>query len=258
MHKNDWNPEMYLKFDKERIQPSIDLVAQIDYIKPSKIIDIGCGPGNSTQILHQRWPDSTILGSDKSPSMIKKATSDYPNQKWMLFDAENDLIEDKYDIVFSNAVIQWIPNHDRLLKNFSNLLNSHGVLAVQLPLFFDMPLGKLIAEVAEQPKWDATTVGVKELFTINNASYYYEQLATYFSEINIWTTNYYHVVESQSAILDMIRSTGLKPYLERIQLNTEKLEFEAQVLDKIKRDYPLQKNGKVLLPFKRLFFVAKK
>lgn len=258
MNKHDWNPDLYLEFDKERIQPSIDLVARIDFIKPCKIIDIGCGPGNSTQILYKKWPDSTILGADKSPAMIKKATNDYPNRKWILFDAGNDNLEDKYDIIFSNATIQWIPNHNRLIKNLSKLLNDHGILAVQLPLFFDMSLGKLIAEIAEQPKWKAATVDVNELFTINNASYYYSQLVKYFSKIDIWSTDYYHVMDSQIAILDMIRSTGLKPYLERIQLDIEKQEFEFQILDKIERDYPLQENGKVLLPFKRLFFVAKK
>lgn len=258
MKKSDWNPDLYLKYDKERLQPSIDLVARIDYNKPDKIIDIGCGPGNSTQILVNRWPDSNIVGADNSPAMIKKATEDFPNQKWILVDAGKDNINDKFDLVFSNATIQWIPNHDKLLKRFAGLLNDSGILAVQLPLFFDMPLSKSISEVAGQSKWKAATRGVDSLFTINTSAYYYDHLAKYFSEINIWTTDYYHVMESQSSILEMIRSTGLKPYLERLADNNEEKQFETHVLRKIKQDYPLQNNGKVLFPFKRLFFVAKK
>lgn len=258
MSKLDWNPDLYLKFDKERIQPSIDLVARIDYDKSVKIIDVGCGPGNSTQVLVNRWPDSDIIGADNSPAMIKKATDDYPNQKWILFDAGKDHLNDKFDIVFSNATIQWIPNHDKLLKKFAGLLNDSGVLAVQLPLFFDMPLGKSISGIAGQSKWLAATQGVDDLFTINPTAYYYDHLAKYFSKIDIWTTDYYHIMESQTSILDMIRTTGLKPYLERISYEKDKQEFENLVLEKIKQDYPLQSNGKVLFPFKRLFFVAKK
>lgn len=258
MSKQDWNPDLYLKFDKERIQPSVDLVARIDNLQPKRIIDIGCGPGNSTQILYKKWSESDIIGADNSPAMIKRATEDYPNQKWILFDAGVDNLNEKFDLVFSNATIQWIPNHDKLLKRFADLLNDSGVLAVQLPQFFDMPLGKAISEIGKQSKWIDATKGVDNLFTINSASYYYDHLAKYFCMIDIWTTDYYHVMESQSSILEMIRTTGLKPYLERIADNNDKKQFETLVLEKIKQDYLLQNNGKVLFPFKRLFFVAKK
>jgi trans-aconitate 2-methyltransferase len=258
MKKHDWNPNLYLKFDKERTQPSIDLVSRIEYDNPARIIDIGCGPGNSTQILYQRWSNSTIIGADNSPAMIKKATDDYPNQKWILYDAGKDDIEGKFDIVFSNATIQWIPDHEALLKRLSAMVIENGILAIQLPLFFDMPLGQSIVEIANNKKWQQATKGVKELFTINTPSFYYDQLVRYFCIIDIWTTDYYHVMESHLSILEMIRTTGLKPYLERIEDDNEKIEFEALVLDKISNDYPIQTDGKVLFPFKRLFFIAKK
>jgi len=258
MKQNDWNPELYLKFDKERIQPSIDLVARIDFLKPQRIIDIGCGPGNSTQILYKKWSDSEIIGADNSPAMISKAKEDYPNQKWILFDAGNETINNTFDIIFSNSTIQWIPNHDLLIEKFARLLNESGILAIQLPLFFDMAIAKSISEIAEQEKWSVATKGVEGLFTINNARYYYNQLIKYFSEIDIWTTGYYHVLQSHESILEMIRSTGLKPYLERIVDENEKREFASLVLEKIKQDYIPQNDGKVLFPFKRLFFVAKK
>jgi trans-aconitate 2-methyltransferase len=258
MKKHDWNPDLYLKFNKERIQPSIDLVARIDYENPIRIIDIGCGPGNSTQILCQRWPDSSIIGADNSPAMIKKATEDYPGQKWILFDAGKDEMDEKFDIVFSNATIQWIPDHDALLNKFSSMMNENGILAIQIPLFFDMPLGVAIANIASNKKWQQATKGVKELFTIHDASYYYNQLANHFTQIEIWVTDYYHIMESHLSILEMIRTTGLKPYLDRIEDENEKNEFEAFVLDKIRKDYPMQNDGRVLFPFNRLFFTAKK
>ena len=258
MKTHDWNPDLYLKFDKERIQPSIDLVSRIDYEQPTKIIDIGCGPGNSTQILVSRWPDANVIGVDNSLAMIQKATNDYPNQKWLLFDAGEDNLNEKFDIVFSNATIQWIPDHDKLINQFADLLNGNGILAVQIPLFYDMPLSKIISEAASRGTWKDATSAAENIFTIKDASFYYDQLSKYFSRIDMWTTDYYHVMESQESILNMIRSTGLKPYLERITDDIEKQKFEKLVFEGIKQSYPSQNNGKVLFPFKRLFFVAKK
>lgn len=257
MKTHDWNPELYLKFNKERLQPSIDLVSRIDYNNPGSIIDIGCGPGNSTQVLYNRWPDANIVGADNSPAMIAKAKADFPNQKWLLFEAGEDQLDDKFDIVFSNATIQWIPGHDELIEHFFKLLSNSGILAVQLPLFFDMPLSKAISEVAGMAKWKNATKGINDLWAINSPSFYYDHLAKYFTKVDLWTTDYFHVMESHTAILEMIRTTGLKPYLERIA-DKDRNEFEMFVLDRIKKDYPSQYDGKVLFPFKRLFFVANK
>jgi trans-aconitate 2-methyltransferase len=258
MNTTDWNPSLYLKFDKERTQPSIDLVSRIKIDHPSRIIDIGCGPGNSTQTLVQRWPDSQIIGIDNSPAMIEKAKKEYPNQEWQLLDAGTDEIAGNFDIVFSNATIQWIPNHPKLFRKFYNLLSSNGVLAIQIPLFWDMPLGKSIATIAENSRWNSVTKGVIELFTIHDSIFYYEILAELYHSIDIWETDYIHILDSQMSILEMIRSTGLRPFLDRLESENDQNDFEAMVLKEIINNYPLQKNGKVLFPFKRLFFTAKK
>jgi trans-aconitate 2-methyltransferase len=256
--KIDWNPEMYLKFDKERTQPSIDLVSRINYENPQKIVDIGCGPGNSTQILVLRWPGSKVVGVDNSPAMIQKAEKDYPNQEWRLLDAGKDEMDEKFDIVFSNATIQWIPNHSALLKKFYDLLSDQGVLAIQIPMFWDMPLGKSISNIGNNSRWGSLTKGATELFTINNYSFYYDTLSELFSSIEMWESHYMHILDSQLSILEMIRSTGLKPYHERLENDLDKQDFEELVLNEIVKDYPLQKNGKVIFPFKRLFFIARK
>lgn len=259
MTKSDWNPELYLKFDKERIQPSIDLVSRINIDSPEKIIDIGCGPGNSTQILKVRWPDSRIIGADNSPAMIEKAKKDYSDQEWLLYDATKDEIAEKFDIVFSNATIQWIPNHAGLMVRFFNLLKEKGLIAIQLPLFWDMPLGKSIARVAENQRWASITGGIKsELFTIHGYDYYYDHLSGLFNAIDIWETHYMHIMASHFSILEMIRSTGLRPYLDRLVSDKDKKDFEELVLKSIELDYPAQKDGKVIFPFRRLFFIARR
>jgi len=256
MGKNDWNPDLYLKFNRERTQPSIDLVTRIKSDSPSRIIDIGCGPGNSTQILVQRWPDSMITGIDNSPAMIEKAKKDYPNQNWRLLDAEKDEIPGTYDIVFSNATIQWIPNHTELLEKLSDILNKNGLIAIQIPQFWDMLLGKAIGNIAKDRRWNSVTRGVTESFTMHNYSFYFDQLSLMFNEIDMWETYYMHIMDSHFSILEMIRSTGLKPYLDKLDSDKDKEDFEAQVLKQIRSDYPQQKNGKVIFPFRRLFFIA--
>jgi trans-aconitate 2-methyltransferase len=258
MNKNDWNPELYLKFGRERIQPSIDLVNRIHFTNPRKIIDIGCGPGNSTQILVQKWPDAEITGVDNSSAMIERAKKDYPEQNWRLLDAGNDEIEGNYDIIFSNATIQWIPDHSGLIRKFYNLLSDKGVIAIQIPLFWDMPVGKAIRKIAAANRWISITRGVSNLFTIHDYSFYYDILSDLGLSTDIWETDYFHILDSHLSIREMIRSTGLRPYLDRLETKADKQVFEETVLKEIDKDYPLQKDGKVLFPFKRLFFIAYK
>ena len=257
MIRNDWNPELYLKFDNERTQPAIDLISRIDFSNPSKILDVGCGPGNSTQMLAARWPDSRITGLDNSPAMINRAAKDYPDQDWIIADAGKENIPGIYDIIFSNAAIQWIPDHYSLFSRLKESLNSNGILAVQIPLFFEMPLGKSIRRISIESKWADTLTGANGLFTIHTPAEYYDILSGLFSKIDIWQTDYVHVMDSHEAILQMIKSTGLKPYLDLLEKADEKTELEKMVLEEIKKDYPLQQNKKALLPFKRLFFIAK-
>lgn len=258
MKKPDWDPNLYMKYNKERIQPSIDLVTRINFDNPEKIIDIGCGPGNSTQLLVQRWPGSKIIGADNSAAMIEKAKKDYPDQEWLMFDAEKDKIDVKFDIVFSNAALQWMSNQKEIIKSFFNLLKDSGLIAVQLPLFWEMPIGKSIAKIEGNSKWTPMIKGVKALMTIHSLSYYYDCLSELSDSIDIWITNYMHIMKSHLSILEMMRSTALKPYLERLKYEEEKKEFEELVLKDIKSDYTQQKNGNVIFPFKRLFFIAKK
>jgi trans-aconitate 2-methyltransferase len=256
MSKKDWNPDLYLRFGKERIQPSIDLVSRIKFDNPSKIIDIGCGPGNSTQVLAQRWPDSNIIGIDNSPAMIEKAKKDYPDQNWEILDAGKDEFHDKYDIIFSNATIQWIPDHEALFKKLFRSLNKRGLIAIQIPMFWDMPLGKAIVSISRRDCWRSATGGASEIFTMHNYSFYFDQLSLFSNDIDIWETYYLHIMDSHLSILEMVRSAGLRPYLDCLENENDKKDFEAQVLLEITKDYPKQKNGKVIFPFKRLFFIA--
>ncbi len=255
--EKDWDPQLYLRFRNERTQPSIDLVNRIRVNRPPRnIIDIGCGPGNSSQILAERWPSATLLGIDSSPKMIEKAKAYYPHQNWVIADASQFVSEEKFDIVFSNATIQWIPNHEKLIPHLCNLLPEQGVLAVQLPNFLNMPVGKAIERIAREPRWEKQVGKCSRPFFNNGYRFYYDLLSTKLTSIEMWETKYLHVMDSSVAIIEWVKAAGMRPYLDRLSNDSERAEFEREVLCEIEKDYPLQKDGKILFPFERLFMIG--
>lgn len=256
MTKNvaDWNPDSYLKFKNERTLPSVDLVGRIEGINPSTILDVGCGPGNSTRVLAARWQAADILGIDNSPAMIEKARQDYPSQKWEAMDARN--IAGRYDLVYSNATLQWIGDHASLLPSLFSLVNSGGALAVQIPSYFEMPVKRAIDRVAADRRWHCVFPELENIMTIHPVSFYYDALSGQAKKIDAWKTSYYHVMDSLQSIVDMIRTTGMKPFLDALATAEEKNEFESLVLKELETEYEVRSDGKVLFPFERLFLIA--
>lgn len=253
---SDWNSELYLKFEKERTQPSVDLVKSIENISPERIIDIGCGPGNSTAQLKKRFENAYILGTDFSPDMIKRAKSDYPDLDFMLFDASRDFekLVGKFDVVFSNACIQWVPNHKKLLADMMSILNPGGVMAVQIPVQERMPVHRIIAEVVLRDKWKSKINSKRRFFNLEEEEYF-DLLSDISSDFRIWKTIYYHRLPSRESIVDWYSSTGLKPYLEQLN-DEESIEFKNDILTELKEVYPCAKNGEVVFKFHRLFLYA--
>ncbi|MGC1454073.1 MAG: methyltransferase domain-containing protein [Nitrospirota bacterium] len=254
----EWDPDQYLQFKKERTQPSIDLVARIPMDDPKTIIDIGCGPGNSTQILLKRWPHADILGLDKSEKMIQKAGQDYPRQKWIVGDASTVDTRPTYDIVFSNAAIHWIPRHDVLLQRLFKKVNQNGILAIQVPANQESPLYQAILRVSRSNKWRAFTSGREASITYHSADFYYGQLSLYTKEIIIWETVYYHIMNYYKELIDWYKGTAMKPYLDSLPTDESRDDFGKEVLNECKAVYPLQRDGRILYPFKRLFFIARR
>jgi Trans-aconitate methyltransferase len=258
----DWNPAQYLKFADERTQPSIDLTSRIRLQKkPHKILDIGCGPGNSTHILAQQFPHACIIGIDSSENMIQVAKSTSIDLEadldFMICDAATGLpsLETDYDIVFSNAAIQWMPRHDELLRNMMGRLKPGGVMAVQTPLLEKHPLHRIIRGVTNREKYKGSFS--KNIHRRNNLSS--QEYAIILSDIaerfDIWETTYYHIMPSYRDILEWFRATRLRPYLAALSPDRVP-EFEADLLDAFARSMPTLENGTILMPFPRLFFTA--
>jgi len=255
----DWKPNLYLSFEKERTQPSIDLVTKIDHENPIRIIDIGCGPGNSTNVLKARWPKSEIIGLDNSQAMIAQAKETFKDMQWVCTDASNDLSNfGKFDIVFSNAAIQWIPNQKELLINLFNLLNPGGVLAVQVPNTSNMPMNIELMKLVDTEKWKKHFVSLSNTrSTYHEYHYYYDILCDLSNSIDMWVTNYCHIMSSHAEIIKWYSGTGLRPYLDCFNDENTRNEFLHEYESILKNFYPVQKDGKILFPFTRIFFTIK-
>lgn len=256
-HMADWNAQLYNQYGNERKQPVIDLINRLDNPFIKRIIDIGCGSGISTIPLKERWKQAEIVGVDNSESMLEDARQKSNEISWLKRDC-NDSLEDlgKFDLVFSNAVLQWLPDQDNVIGNLSRLLTKQGVLAVQIPSFNEMPINNCINKAAAAYPGNEFAGIEQEVCSCHSPHYYYDVLSKYFTEIDLWQTNYYHIMNSHEDILNFCKSTGLRPFLNRLDLKGQEI-FLSEVLREIEAQYITQKNGKVLFEFKRVFFIAK-
>ncbi|HEY5993560.1 MAG TPA: methyltransferase domain-containing protein [Gallionellaceae bacterium] len=253
-----WDPKLYLQFGDERTQPAIDLVTRVNLAHPAQIIDIGCGPGNSTAILRQRWPDARVTGLDSSPEMISAARLSQPEQEWVLADAASWQAStgSVFDLVFSNAVLQWIPDHARLIPGLLGRVKPSGALAFQMPARAYSIIHQLVLEVAAEPEWSHRMNDAREGFTLERPGFYYDLLAGLAARLDIWETEYCHVMQDHEAIMQWVRGTSVRPFLEALGTEAERQRFVAQLRARVAQAYPPQRDGKVLFPFRRLFVIA--
>lgn len=251
-----WDPAQYLRFADERTRPSADLVGRIALPDPRAILDVGCGPGNSTRLLRERWPEAAVAGLDSSEAMIREARASYPQGHWILADAARIDAAARYDLVFSNAALQWIPGHDRLIPALLRSVAEHGALAVQVPANRDSPLHQALLSAADEEPWRRHTAPCRDLITYHDAAYYYGLLSALTVKVDLWETTYFHQMENHAGLLAWYKGSGMRPYLEALLDEASRKAFEDAVLAGCAAAYPPQGNGRVLFPFRRLFLIA--
>lgn len=256
----DWNSELYLKFKAQRTQPAIDLARRVgDYAEdPREVIDLGCGPGNSTRVLKNRYPNAHITGADNSANMIEKAKADNPELDFITLDISGDLSEcaGKYDVVFSNACLQWVPGHRELLPKIFGMLKEGGAFAAQIPMNYDEPIHKIILRISEDEKWSAK-FPEKRIFGTLTIPEYFNILGGMTDDFELWQTIYCHRMPSIDSIIEWYRSTGLRTYLAALS-EEEGAEFIEDIRRELVKEYPQQKNGEIIFRFPRFFFIARK
>lgn len=248
----EWNPDTYLQFTEQRTQPAVDLANRVRHLHPRRIVDLGCGPGNSTRVLRTVFANADLVGIDHSEKMICRAKEEHPDLTFAVGDAAN--IEGTYDLIFSNACLQWLPHHEELLLRLLSHLTENGALAVQMPRNTEEPLYRLIQEVADEPRWGLDTSGLETNETLSPDAYI-RILSPYSRRLELWETVYYHFLPSPEHLLEWVRGTRLRPYLQALG-ETHQRAFEQEILRRATDAYPLTENGEVVFPFRRLFFIA--
>lgn len=253
-----WSAQQYLKFEDERTRPARDLLAQIAQETIQSGYDLGCGPGNSTELLTTRFGTDVITGIDSDDDMLDKAKKRLPQTRFEQADLSDWRPKHKSDLFFANAVFQWLPNHLERLVTLMDHLNEGGALAVQMPDNLDEPSHQLMEETGKSGPWAKTFAGGKiRRKPLPLESIYYNALQPQSAKINIWRTTYYHPMDSAEAIVEWVKATGLRPYLDAVGAKDQQAFLQGYT-QRINEAYPAMADGKRLLAFPRLFIVAVK
>jgi trans-aconitate 2-methyltransferase len=252
----DWSARQYLKFEDERTRPPRDLVAQIPLERPRRVVDLGCGPGNSTELLVERFPQSEVIGLDSSPDMLRKARERLPECKFVQADIATWTPDPGTEVIFGNAVMQWLPDHPAIMRRLLEAMPSGGVLAIQMPDNTREPALVFQKEVGDSGPWkDHPEVKAAPREDLPRQEDYYDLLKPVCSHIDIWLTIYNHVMASPQAITEWFKGSSLQPFLSPLDADGRE-KFLAAYTAKIASDYKPRFDGKVLLRFPRLFILA--
>ena len=252
---SDWNSKQYMKFKDERTRPSEDLLSAVE-ILPDSVLDIGCGPGNSTEKLKEKFPGAEILGIDSSDDMLSKARAAHPEMKFEKVFVPGGLKKlGKFDLVFSNACLHWIPEHEVLLQAIMEHVNDGGIFAVQMPMTDKALFYKLLGEPVGKEKWKKLG-GIKNFHALSPEETY-DILARTASSVTMWETTYYHIVPSHMSVIEWYKGSGLRPYIDALSEDEKEL-FLNELLSMVEKNFPVRGDGNIILKMPRLFFTAKK
>jgi trans-aconitate 2-methyltransferase len=250
-----WNPATYLAFADERTRPAAELLARIPDETPAHVIDLGCGPGNSTALLAARWPHARLEGLDSSPAMLEQAHRSGVTAHWIEADVAAWRAKEPYDVIFSNATFQWLGDHTTLLPKLLSFVKQGGTFAFQVPHNMDAPSHALMRETAANGPWAAKLQNVREVSVLAPAGYY-AILEGHAASIDIWETEYLHVLHGADAVYHWVSGTGLRPFVAALD-GAERDAFIAAYKNKLNAAYP-PRGDTTLFPFKRLFVVARR
>jgi trans-aconitate 2-methyltransferase len=251
-----WDPSQYLKFADHRLRPALDLLARVPQAEHGIIWDLGCGPGNITELIRQRWPEARVTGLDTSADMLKQARA-IGGIDWVRGDVATWMAPEPAGLVFSNAVLHWIDGHARLFPHLLKQVARGGVLAVQMPRNFEAPSHVLLYETAASGPWAAKLVPLLRPSPVAAPEMYYDWLMPHATRLDIWETEYLHVLQGENAVLEWTKGTAVRPLLDQIEPE-QRADFLAIYAEKLRRAYPRRADGMTLYPFRRLFIVAQR
>ncbi len=260
---DSWNAKDYSKFLDLRTRPARDMLSTIpDTFQPRTVYDLGCGPGNSTILLKNRWPHSKIVGLDSSLEMLREAKASFPTINFIKDDIAHFSPTEKIDLIFANASLQWLDEHEVIIPRLLQLMNPGGTLGIQMPNNFHSPSHQTILKILQkdttwQPLLNKLRYGILTQ-PLYNLSWYYDLLTrSGVKSLQLWETEYFQEMPNYQGILNWVKGTALRPILSAMDDKNQN-QFSNAYVQAIEAEYPLQENNKILLPFRRIFMVGYK
>jgi len=252
---SDWNPNLYLRFEAYRTRAARDLLGRVELQDVRSAVDLGCGPGNSTRLLAERWPGASVVGVDNSAAMLERARAAYPNMTWIQADLAHWFPPAPQHLIFANASLQWTPDHAELLQGLCVNLCPGGILAFQIPFIHQQPVADIYQRLINSPQWRAFPPPDERL-TVETPIFYYDVLSKYCRQIEIWETVYHHLLERHEEMVTWYQSTGLRPFLAKLPDDHIRSVFTTELAECYRQQFPPLADGRVLFPFHRLFVLA--
>jgi trans-aconitate 2-methyltransferase len=250
-----WDPDRYLTYADERGRPFVELVSRIGATAPTEVVDLGCGAGNLTGLLAERWPDAHVVGLDSSPEMIAAAQGLGQSVAYAVADLREWQPERPVDVLVSNATLQWVPGHLELLPSLVAAVEPGGWFAFQVPANFDEPSHTIRAELAAEAPYAEHTTNVARPSS-HDPAVYYDALTAAGCSVDVWETTYTHVLRGDDPVFTWVSGTGARPTLQALPVDLRP-RFEAEFKRRLAAAYPARADGSVLLPFRRVFAVAR-
>ena len=250
-----WDPDRYLTYADERGRPFVELLARVAAEDPRHVVDLGCGPGNLTALLADRWPDADVIGLDSSPEMIEKARQADDRVAFDVADLRDWRPDRPVDVLVSNATLQWVPGHLELLSELVGTVATGGWFAFQVPGNFDEPSHTIRRDLAAEPEYAAYTADVA-VPASHDPAVYLARLSSLGCEVDAWETTYRHVLRGPDPVFTWVSGTGARPTLQALP-DDVRPRFEEEFRRRLTEAYPVRADGTVILPFRRVFVVAR-
>lgn len=252
-----WNPQQYLKFSGHRLRPAVDLLMRIPDFAVRTAADLGAGAGNVTKLIKERWPDAAVLALEGSREMVAAGEKAAPDVAWLQQDLASWHPQGKFDLVYSNAALHWLPDHAMLFPGLIQTVEPGGFMAVQMPRNFTAPSHLLIGETALNGPWRSKVEHLVTAPPVHEPAFYHDLLMPLCDDVDIWETEYLQVLEGENPVAEWTKGTALSPLLAALA-EPERSAFESAYRALVARAYPPEADGKTLFPFRRLFIVAER
>lgn len=252
-----WNPQQYLKFSGHRLRPALDLLIRIPDLPVRHVADLGAGAGNVTKLIKERWPMAATTAVESSVEMVAAGKQAAPGIEWLQADLGSWQPSQTFDVIYSNAALHWLGDHNALFPRLFRAVTPDGILAVQMPRNFEAPSHTLIAETALNGPWRAKLEHLNTPPPVQGPAFYHGLLAPLSANIDIWETEYLQVLHGANPVKEWTKGTWLMRYLDELD-ETEKRDFEAAYGERVAKAYPPNSSGETLYPFRRLFIVAQR